>query len=344
MRAIISGIVLSGLLLTGATPAKAPLARDLTVAKWRTDVAAIAPGVAAPDPATASPAQVAGFFTGLSAGQRETLARRDPALVGNLDGVPVALRYEANERVVPEVSRIPGRLLGYDPRGDGRAIVVLGDLATARHIAVLVPGMGWGATNLLGAAGQAGNHPLAAARAVFDEAHRLDPRAPVAVLVWLGYDPPQGLDPLVARSERAEAGAPALRRFLEALPEESVTLLCHSYGAVVCGRAAQGMRAGDLVALAAPGLDVSTVDELRTAARVWAARTPDDPIRFAPHVRVAGFGHGADPVAPGFGARVLRTGTARGHEGYYAPGTESLTNLARIVLGLTAEVSRADSV
>jgi hypothetical protein len=338
MRAIVSGIVLSGLLVTGTAPgATTPVARDLSTSTWRADVAAVAPGRTAPDPAVASPATVRVFFAGLTPVQRQALVQRDPAVVGNLDGVPVQLRYEANERVSGRAG-----LLGYDPRGNGRAIVVLGDLAGARHVAVLVPGMGWDVTNLLGAAGQAGNHPLAAARAVLAETRRLDPGAPVAVVVWLGYHPPRGVDPQAVASQRAEAGVPALRRFVDGLPAgASVTLLCHSYGAVLCGHAAAGIRAGDLVALAAPGLDVSTVDQLHTAARVWVARTADDPIRFVPHVRVAGLGHGADPMD--IGARVFATGAARGHEGYYASGTESLTNLARIVLGRTAEVTSVDT-
>ena len=102
----------------------------------------------------------------------------------------------------------------------------------------------------------------------------------VAVVVWLGYDAPQGWGTAVARSERASAGAEPLRRFVAGLPRTaSTTLLCHSYGAVVCGHAAAGIAATDLVALAAPGLDVSTVEALRTGARVWVARIADDPIR-----------------------------------------------------------------
>lgn len=342
MRTLLSGIVLSGLLWPGL-PAQPTLARDLSAVRWRADVAAVAPGRSAPDAGGASPADVRNFFAGLTVAQREDLVRRDPALVGNLDGVPVELRYEANERRYPSVSRLPGRLLGYDP-GGGRVAVVLGDLTAARRIAVLVPGMGWHVGNLLGADGQHGNHPLAAAAAVFDEARRVDPGTPVAVVVWLGYEPPSGLDPQATLSERAETGAAALRRFVAGLPGGAgVTLLCHSYGAVVCGDAAADLPVTDLVALAAPGLDASTVDSLHTAARVWAARTPDDPIRFVPHLRILGIGHGADPVAPGFGARVFRTGTASGHEGYYAPGTESLTNIARIVTGLTSAVTLDDA-
>src|SRR5262249_5801995 len=150
-----------------------------------------------------------------------------------------------------------------------------------------------------------------------------------AVVVWLGYDSPEGIDRQAARSERAIAGAVELRRFIAGLPSRAhVSLLCHSYGAVVCGRAAGAPRVSGLVALAAPGLDVGSQAALHTSARVWAARVPDDPMRFVPFTRVGPLGHGADPTDPAFGARVVRTGTARGHGGYYAPGTELLANLA----------------
>jgi alpha-beta hydrolase superfamily lysophospholipase len=160
------------------------------------------------------------------------------------------------------------------------------------------------------------------------------------VVVWLGYDAPENIDRQAMRSERAVAGAGALARFVEGLPHDArVSLLCHSYGAVVCGRAAAGARVGDLVALAAPGMDVASATGLRSSARVWAASVSRDPIRFVPNLRLAGFGHGADPTAAGFGARVFRTGAASGHDRYYAPGGESLANLARIVLERTSEVT-----
>jgi Alpha/beta hydrolase len=95
----------------------------------------------------------------------------------------------------------------------------------------------------------------------------------------------------------------------------------------------------DVVALAAPGMDVGSAAELRTTARVWAARTERDPIRFVPEVRVGPLGHGRNPTDPRFGARVIDTGTAQGHDVYSDAGTESVTNLARIVLGRHAEVT-----
>jgi hypothetical protein len=86
-------------------------------------------------------------------------------------------------------------------------------------------------------------------------------------------------------------------------------------------------------------VDARSVAGLRTRARVWAARSPGDTIAYVPHLRVWRYGHGGDPVAPGFGAQVFRTGATHGHGGYYAPGGESLINLARIALARTAEVT-----
>ncbi|MBO0867137.1 MAG: hypothetical protein J2P15_01095, partial [Micromonosporaceae bacterium] len=243
----------------------------------------------------------------------------------------------------------------YDPRGDGRAIEVVGDLATAQHIAVLVPGVGWDLAKLLADGGRDPSGPLFDARALVGQAHRLDPAARVAAVAWLGYDPPEGIDLQAVRSERAVAGAGVLARFVAGLratagTAATITLICHSYGAVVCGHAVAAGATGvplstvdDLVVLAAPGLDVANRSALVGAGRVWAARAVGDPIRFTPFVRVAGLGHGADPTGAGFGALVLRTGSARGHGGYYRPGTESLTNLARVLLRTMPEVSNVDS-
>jgi hypothetical protein len=352
-RRLLAGVAASGLLSVGtlgaalwpgAADAHIPITSPPGAGDWQAAVATVAQPLEAPDPASASPAEVRRFVRRLSATQLGQLERRAPGVVGNLDGVPDQVRYAANalafRRSSPHGARRAGKLLGYDPRGDGRLIEVFGDLETARHIAVIVPGSGWTVRNLTGAGPRHGADPIAAAEALRDQIGRIDPEAGVAVVVWLGYDPPERIDLVAARSGRAVAGAPELRRFLDGLPRGAhVSLLCHSYGAVVCGHAAPGARVGDLVALAAPGMDVPSAGALHTRARVWAARTPDDPMRFAPFVRVAGLGHDADPARPSFGGRVLRVGAASGHDGYFAHGTELLANLARIVLGRTTEVT-----
>jgi pimeloyl-ACP methyl ester carboxylesterase len=225
-------------------------------------------------------------------------------------------------------------------------VEVFGDLDRARDIAVLVPGAGWDLSKLLSDTTSA-DSPVIAARALRAEMHRLEPASSTAVVVWLGYDAPEGIDREAMRSGRAIAGGRPLARFLAGLrygdqDSRHVSLIGHSYGAVVAGRAvAARARVADFVALAAPGIDVSSAAGLHAAGgtRVWAARDARDPIRFTPFVRFAGLGHGTDPTEPTFGASVFRTGSARGHAGYFARGSESLTNLARIALGRTREVT-----
>ncbi|MEO3785099.1 alpha/beta hydrolase [Actinocorallia sp. B10E7] len=251
-----------------------------------------------------------------------------------------ALRPLPGTASAPVTVRTPGRLLAYDPRGDGRAIEVFGSLRAARHIAVLVPGTGWDLNKLL--KGSRNADPVRGAQVLRAQMAALDPSARTAVVVWLGYDAPEDIDRQAFRSERAAAGARALVSFVRALPDRArLTLVGHSYGTVVLGRAASRLpEVSDLVALASPGMDAGSVADLGTGARVWAARASGDPIRLSPDVRMAGYGHLTDPVSPEFGAAVFRTGGIRGHNGYYRPGSESVLNLARIILGRAGEVTR----
>ncbi|MYT20799.1 hypothetical protein GTW69_10940, partial [Streptomyces sp. SID7760] len=66
-------------------------------AAWRADTAS---GRPLPDPADASPQDVARFFAALDDAERRELVREHPLVVGNLDGAPVTLRYEANRLAV----------------------------------------------------------------------------------------------------------------------------------------------------------------------------------------------------------------------------------------------------
>ena len=123
-----------------------------------------------------------------------------------------------------------------------------------------------------------------------------------------------------------------------------MSLLCHSYGTVVCGSAARGLDMDELVLLGSPGTGVDSAARLRTSARVWAARGADDWVAHVPHARAHFFGttvgFGRDPMNPAFGAHVFAAGRG-GHSDYFKPGSVSLDNLARIVLGDTSEVTRA---
>jgi hypothetical protein len=228
-------------------------------------------------------------------------------------------------------------LLGFDPNGPGEAVEVLGNLATARRVVILVPGSD---TSLATFASRGSASPQGGARALAAQARRLDPGAGLAVIAWLGYRTPSLLSPAVLTSGNAGQGAQALRPLVISLAGhgDQVALLCHSYGSVVCGLAAPQLPVTDIAVFGSPGMDAASVRSLHTTARVWAGRDAGDWIRDVPHVRLLGIGFGADPTAPSFGARRFGCDDD-GHSGYLQPGSVSLRNLAYIALGEPAKVT-----
>ncbi|GAA2253608.1 alpha/beta hydrolase [Streptomyces amakusaensis] len=293
-----------------------------------------------PDAGSAPPERVTEFFAGLSETEREYLLRRHPLVVGNLDGVPVKLRYEANARAVRGTGHArlaaPGRrILAFDPRGRGQVAEVYGDLERAGSVAVVVPGADMDAARFDRARDPYGT-PAGMARAL-----RAATGDRTAVIAWTGYTTPVGIGPDAASGELAEAGAARLVRFtkgLRAVGAPRPSLFCHSYGSVVCGLAAKGAGASDIVALGSPGMRADSVAGLETGARVWVAKNASDWISKVPGVRLFGLGHGRDPAEPGFGARRVPAERAEGHTGYFAPGTDSLAAFAAIARGRTGEV------
>ncbi|MCP2350172.1 alpha/beta hydrolase [Nonomuraea roseoviolacea] len=219
------------------------------------------------------------------------------------------------------------RFLSFDGRDGGRTVEVFGDLSRAERIAVLVPGSDTGLDTY--ARLLAGATRLRAA---------LDGR--VALLAWLGYRTPATLSAEVLTAARAAEGARALRGFVRTLrrlrPDAGIALLCHSYGSVVCGRAAPGLEVTDIVLYGSAGVGADSVAALRTRATVWAGRAGGDWVAAVPHTRIvlpfATLGFGADPVAPEFGARPFAAGDG-GHSDYLKAGTISLANLAAIASG-----------
>jgi pimeloyl-ACP methyl ester carboxylesterase len=325
-------IGLGGWLFGPADPAAAAVPG---IASWRVDHVA---GQSLPDPVTASPARVARFFAGLSSADRQRLANRYPKIVGNLDGAPVALRLAVNAR---RAAKLAGRqVLEYDPRGDGRVAEVVGDLTTADRIAVIVPGVDSRLDNFdRSTATKIRRSPSWQAHQLLNQIHSADPTARVAVIAWLGYDPPEGIGRDAIREERAAAGAKALDRFVAGLaayrPAAALTVIGHSYGSVVTGLAAHafGSRVRDVVAIGSPGMGVNRAADLHTSARVWAGSAAADWTRNLPGIKLFGAGHGTLPVAASFGARILPTLGAVDHDGYFLPGTDSLRAMAGVVLG-----------
>ena len=230
-------------------------------------------------------------------------------------------------------------VLFFNPNGNGVAATVIGNLATATRVAILVPGSD---TTLATFFSRGAASPGGGAEALADETKKLDPgQKNLAIIAWLGYPAPAMLSPSVMTSGDAGQGAQALKPLVTAIAKHGaqVALLCHSYGSVVCGLAAPNLPVTDIAVFGSPGMDANSAQDLHTAARVWAGREADDSIKYVPHVHLLGLGFGADPMSPGFGASIFATGDS-GHSGYLAPGSESLRNLAEIALGHTKAVTR----
>ncbi|WP_055489848.1 alpha/beta hydrolase [Streptomyces sp. TP-A0356] len=313
-----------------------------------------------------SPVRLAHFFASLDAHQRARLAHRYPLAVGNMNGAPVRLRYEANRTALDQQRRIerarmhddrlspvgqqdagrlmhrfealmdPGRqILAFDPEGSGRIAEVFGNLDKAQRISVVVPGVD---TDLLTFQRTFRQYsaPVGMAQSLYTAEQAASPRTRTAVIAWADYTAPGGLGVEAATAMRAEEGAVRLNALVRALPGGSpVQLYCHSYGSVLCGVAAHALppRVSDIAVAGSPGMRTETTAGLHTTARVWAMRDADDWIKDVPYLEVGGLGHGADPVALGFGARVLSARGAKGHAGYFEPGTDSLRNFAEIGVG-----------
>ncbi|MDJ0379971.1 alpha/beta hydrolase [Streptomyces sp. G-G2] len=306
-----------------------------------TGTAAVAVAVSVrglPDPVSASPREVAAFFAALDPREAQALVRRHPTVVGNLDGVPVALRYQANRLAVlatgeARYASLAGagrQILAFDPRGRGQVAEVFGDLGGAEHVAVVVPGSDNDATTY-DRTRKPSSGPGGMARALRDSAGPA-----TAVVAWTGYTTPVGVGLDAAQGRLARAGADRLTRFLgglDAVGARRPSLFCHSYGSVVCGLAARDTDARDIVVLGSPGMRADTAADLHTRARVWAAKDPTDWIDDVPDVEFAGLGHGADPTSPAFGARRIPADDAEGHTGYFVPGTRSLAAFTSIATG-----------
>ncbi|MER5463754.1 alpha/beta hydrolase [Streptomyces sp. NPDC002668] len=285
--------------------------------------------VPAPAPVTIAPLTAAGLpLLGdrFAAGRANIRAAAETAAGHGDQGRAARLRVMAD----------PARhFLSFDGRDGGRTAEVFGDLARAERIAVLVPGSD---TNL-----DTYERFRAGAVALHDE---LGGRA--AVVAWLGYATPGTVSTEVLTEGRADDAAAQLQEFVRELkgakPGSRVSLLCHSYGSVVCGRAAPSLDVADIVLYGSPGAGADDVAGLHTPATVWAGRGSDDWIAHVPHIRLdilgTTVGLGADPVSEHFGARPFAAGDG-GHSDYLKPGSVSLHNLARIVLGRATEVTHA---
>ncbi len=254
---------LAGLPLLEHLSMSTPLEVEQTVAANPASIDAL---LAAP-PATDS---VRAWWQSLDEPQRTRLAETVPQLVGNLEGVPMHARDDANrafladsiddvavqldsgigraaaasleqrvrmleaveETLQASETDAPLGLLSLDPEGAGKAAIVVGDLATAEYVSYLIPGM------FFTVEGQMKDWTAEAIqlrdeqRSWLDRLGRADEE--VAVVAWLGYQTPSLVD--IGGLELAEEGRDLLARSLDGLlvqregNEPYLSLVAHSYG------------------------------------------------------------------------------------------------------------------
>lgn len=373
----------------------------VTARMWRDaqeDMKAAAGAVDAGDiPRGKSPAENAKWWGSLSPAEQDAYVSVHPAAVGALDGLPAAVRDDANRIVlrgehaeaslalqahaakepvkyrmglasqnspssawtqwdkkrkelqskfdalsqlkepyagkkdVPEDKQL--YILGLDTKGDGKAVVAMGNPDTADHTAIHVPGTGTTLESTPGQLERIGKLQDSAMR------HTADGES-VSTVLWLGYDAPE-IDTSVATPGRAHDAAADLQSFTEGTRvshEEGrshVTVLGHSYGSTTVGAAASegpGLGADDLVFVGSPGTTAENVKDLQMdPAHVWAGATPQDPIpRLAADLTL-----GRNPAVEDFGAQPMRVNDG-GHSSYWDDGQESLSNQGKVIAGVPA--------
>ncbi|TCL78068.1 MULTISPECIES: alpha/beta hydrolase [unclassified Curtobacterium] len=317
-------------------------------------------------------AVVAQWWAGLGADEQGTLLVHAPSIIGNLEGVPYAVRDRANRstlttgladpdtgaahaamlgQVRDSLRREPGDpqrfLITLDTRAAGRAAISIGDLDTAADVTVIVPGMFFTVTGQMAdftntandlASEQATLAPLAAGGS--------GDGTGVAVVAWMGYRTPD-LSNIMSLS-LADSGAQRLERTVDGLrqirdgDQPRLNIVAHSYGSTTAlmALASGRMSADTLTVLGSPGSDVRSAADLDVASdEVFVGVAHSDPI--------AGSGYyGTDPGGSSFGATVMNLAGGAdalaagdlfrrpvGHNDYLKPGTASLHDVALIGIG-----------
>jgi hypothetical protein len=273
----------------------------------------------------------------------DDLSDEDAAILTNARAVATALAEGAEYRDPRTGEPVAVQLYLYEPAahgGDGRAAVALGNLDTAAHVAVIVPGMGTEVARLR----------TSTQSAVFTATseHTADG---IAVMTWVGYDAPSiavsdGSDdnPVddvadwaveagdlaeVLTIRAATAGAALLASDISGLRAARpspfhLTVIGNSYGSTTVAIAADEfvLEADDAILTGSPGAGrADDAGDLTTGhARTWVGSASDDPVSYLgrtggaePHdivdVLTGGvvvgpeIGLGNDPAEDDFGAR-----------------------------------------
>ncbi|WP_460302784.1 alpha/beta hydrolase [Actinocorallia aurea] len=250
--------------------------------------------------------------------------------------------WDKMSKFVPYGDKVPKFVADSTPGSDGRVIISIGNPDRSSHIATFVPGT----TAQLDAISGDVDRSVSLWRQGKSYGYAGDP----SVIMWLGYDAPDGIVADAPRAMYAEKASPKLVEFINGLrsahnnERPHITAVGHSYGSVVVGDAARGGRLSvdDIIVAGSPGMRVGSAEELGIGAEhVWAEEAYGDAVP-----DIGKFGHGRPnrenfwsldfhPIAPAdaeFGGNVLATDT-QGHSDYWRRDTVSLDNQARVFMG-----------
>lgn len=270
-------------------------------------------------------------------GVRELLRQRADLVSGHRVDLVVAQQLAAIAQQQDPITHrtLQAQLILDEPaewNGRGRVSVALGDVDFASHVAYLVPGLGVRPDpDLADLVGDA--------RHVYEAARALAPSKSTAVIAWLGYETPGWAQ--VAFDGRARAGGRLLATDVDGLRaartggQPQVTVIGHSYGSTTASLAVQAATTtvDDAIFVGSPGLLVGHAGELPVgSSHVWVGAASGDEVS-----RLSRFG--TDPAAVAFGGHRFAaesppgTPTMAQHLRYFDPGSQSLPNIARIVVG-----------
>ncbi|OBG29258.1 alpha/beta hydrolase [Mycobacterium sp. 852002-51057_SCH5723018] len=271
----------------------------------------------------------------------------------------VAVTRYTNARRAQQGLEAPGEqersrvfLLKYQPEafgGEGAAAIAIGNPDIAANTAVLVKGAGTGVRE--------GTLAKTDGTRLYQESARADWGKETAVVLWLGYDAPDGwYDPGLREPSLARTGAQALAADVNALAvthqgaPTHMTVVGHSYGSTVVSDAVAGygMRANDVVLVGSPGTDLahSAADfHLSPGGHLYVGAASGDVVTWTPgQVTGPGLfgpsfgGLGDDPSVDGYGstrfkAEVSGQNPVLDHLRYFDEGSESLFSIGDVVSG-----------
>jgi predicted esterase len=219
-------------------------------------------------------------WTDIDPGDAAVLGALRPVAIAEDLTAPVAARLVAAPLVLArEGVDTAGR--SWLLAGDGRVAEVWGDVSHASHVLLLVPGTGtsesdWAPTQ------SHGDATWNALREATD--------GDAAVVAWLGAPEPPSVEE-AALQHWAKSAAPALTFFVDGLPlapGARLTLVGHSYGAVVAGLAVHegGLRPAALVGVAPAGFGPQVHDTGDLGGvPTYVVEDARDPIRDVPVVQ-----------------------------------------------------------